>query len=124
MFGYALNATSGTPIYRQLVDQTKQLVASGHVQAGERLPSVRAVASELGINPMTVSKAYSLLEKDGVVARHRGLGMVVAENALDASDALRLQADALVEAAHRLGLARRAVDEAVARAWRVAEENP
>ena len=94
------------------------------MQAGERLPSVRAVASELGINPMTVSKAYSLLEKDGVVARHRGLGMVVAENALDASDALRLQADALVEAAHRLGLARRAVDEAVARAWRVAEENP
>ena len=114
---YSLSSASGTPIYRQLVDQTSQLVASGRLGVGDLLPSVRSVAAELGVNPMTVSKAYSLLEREGVVARRRGMGMVVARNTLDASDAIRPQADALVSAARRLRLTRKGVAEAVDTAW-------
>ena len=114
---YSLSSASGTPIYRQLVDQTSQLVASGRLGVGDLLPSVRTVAAELGVNPMTVSKAYSLLEREGVVARRRGMGMVVAENRLDAADAIRPQADALVSAARRLRLTRKGVADAVDTAW-------
>src|SRR5687768_11087288 len=70
---------SGVPIYRQLMDQLRAQVAGGRVAAGEFLPSVRQVAEELQVNPMTVSKAYSLLERDGVVELVRGQGMRVKE---------------------------------------------
>jgi len=69
---------SGLPIYRQLVDQVLRHVASGRVRVGDFLPSVRQVALELEVNPMTVSKAYSLLERDRVVELVRGQGMRVA----------------------------------------------
>ena len=72
---------SGVPIYRQLMDQLKAQVAGGRLAAGEFLPSVRQVAEELQVNPMTVSKAYSLLERDGVVELVRGQGMRVKETA-------------------------------------------
>jgi len=72
---------SGVPIYRQLIDQIRAQVAGGRLGAGEFLPSVRQVADELQINPMTVSKAYSLLERDGVVELVRGQGMRVRETA-------------------------------------------
>ena len=72
---------SGVPIYRQLIDQIRAQVAGGRLAAGEFLPSVRQVAEELQVNPMTVSKAYSILERDGVVELVRGQGMRVRENA-------------------------------------------
>ena len=71
--------TGGTePIYKQLVDQLTRLVAGGQLAAGDEKPSVREVATALTINPMTVSKAYSLLESAGVLERRRGVGMAVA----------------------------------------------
>jgi len=73
--------TSPTPIYRQIVEQVHRLVASGQLVPGADLPSVRAVALTHAINPMTVSKAYSLLEAQGVLERRRGLGMLVAATA-------------------------------------------
>lgn len=115
---YSLNAVSGTPIYRQIVDQTCQLVASGQLPPGEHLPSVRAMAADLGINPMTVSKAYSLLERDGVVTRQRGLGMVVEEAKITPAETIRPQALALVEAARRLRLTREDIARAIDLAWR------
>jgi len=78
-FLFRVFPTSGLPLYRQLVDQVLRHAASGRVQPGDFLPSVRQVALELEINPMTVSKAYSLLERDGVVELVRGQGMRVAE---------------------------------------------
>ncbi len=66
------------PIYRQIADQVRRLVAGGQLQAGQALPSVREVAAAHAINPMTVSKAYSQLETEGVLERLRGKGMVVA----------------------------------------------
>ena len=114
---YSLNAVSGMPIYRQIVDQTCQLIASGRLPRGELLPSVRALAADLGINPMTVSKAYSILERDGVVTRRRGLGMVVEQATTTPAETIRPEALALVEAARRLRLSRRDVAAAVDLVW-------
>lgn len=114
---YSLNPASAIPLYRQIIEQTSQLIACGHLQPGEFLPSVRQVAAALGVNPMTVSRAYSLLERDGIVARRRGMGMVVAEQTIGAAEAIRPQAEALVETARRLRMSRRGVADAVDAAW-------
>ncbi len=69
------------PIYRQIMDQVRRLVAGGQLSAGDELPSVREVAAAHAINPMTVSKAYSQLETEGLLVRRRGKGMAVAQQA-------------------------------------------
>ena len=74
---FQVNVSSGVPIYRQLMDQVRVLIASGRLAEGDLLPSVRKVAQDLQVNQMTVSKAYSLLERDGFVERVRGHGMRV-----------------------------------------------
>ena len=66
------------PIYRQILEQLRRLIAGGQLAPGEMLPSVREVATVHAINPMTVSRAYSLAEADGLLERLRGKGMVVA----------------------------------------------
>ena len=68
---------SGVPIYRQVVDQVRAHVVGGRLNGGGFLPSVRQVAEELHVNPMTISKAYSILEREGVVELVRGQGMRV-----------------------------------------------
>jgi len=75
---FQIKPSSGIPIYRQVVDQIQRLVASGALKAGDELPSVRQVAGHFEVNPMTISKAYSLLEAVGVLERVRGKGMIVA----------------------------------------------
>lgn len=74
---FDVNPSSGVPIYRQLIDQVYALIAGGKLQPGDLLPSVRQVAQAAAINPMTVSKAYSRLEADGLVERVRGTGMKI-----------------------------------------------
>jgi len=66
------------PIYRQILEQLRRLIAAGQLAAGERLPSVREVALAHAVNPMTVSRAYGLAEAEGLLERLRGKGMVVA----------------------------------------------
>lgn len=78
---FEIHPSSGVPIYRQLVDQVHALIAGGRLAAGDMLPSVRQVAQAAEVNPMTVSKAYSRLEAEGVVERVRGQGMRVLEAA-------------------------------------------
>ena len=77
-FLFQVFPASGLPIYRQIVDQVRRHAASGRLTPGDFLPSVRQVALELEVNPMTVSKAYSLLERDGLVELVRGQGMRLA----------------------------------------------
>ncbi|MCO7226671.1 GntR family transcriptional regulator [Pleionea sp. CnH1-48] len=72
-----ISPSSGVPIYRQIMEQVRQVIASNHLSPGENLPSVRHLASQLEVNPMTISKAYSLLEAEGLLERQRGKGMVV-----------------------------------------------
>jgi GntR family transcriptional regulator len=69
------------PIYRQIVEQLRRMIAGGQLPPGDLLPSVREVAGRHAINPMTVSRAYSLLEGEGLLERLRGTGMVVAQRA-------------------------------------------
>lgn len=66
---------SNVPLYRQLIDQVYALIAGGHLQPGDRLPSVRQVARLVDVNPMTVSKAYAQLEADGLVQHVAGQTM-------------------------------------------------
>lgn len=76
---FSITTGSSEPIYRQLVEQARRLIAGGQLAPGDAMPSVREVAQALAVNPMTVSKAYGMLEMDGVLARRRGLGMTVAD---------------------------------------------
>jgi GntR family transcriptional regulator len=76
---FEIHPSSGVPIYRQFADQVHALVAGGKLRPGDMLPSVRQVATAAEVNPMTVSKAYSRLEADGVVERVRGQGMRILE---------------------------------------------
>ena len=68
---------SGVPVYRQLVDQVRFQIASGMLRAGSELSSTRALSAELGVNPMTVSKAFVILEQEGLVERRPGLPLIV-----------------------------------------------
>lgn len=68
---------SVVPVYAQLREQVLAALARGDVRRGERLPSVRDVASVLAVNPNTVNRAYTELERDGVVETRRGLGTFV-----------------------------------------------
>ena len=77
---FTLQPTSGVPIYRQLVDQVRRLVASGQLAPGTELPSVREVAAEYTVNPTTISKAYSLLEGEGLLQRNRGKPMTISSS--------------------------------------------
>lgn len=69
------------PIYRQLRDRVVAMVLEGTLKEGEALPSVRQVATEQRINPLTVLKAYQQLADEGLVEKRRGLGMFVAPGA-------------------------------------------
>jgi GntR family transcriptional regulator len=80
-----IDPSSGVPIFRQVVEQFTALAAGGRLRAGDMLPSVRQLATDLQINPMTVSKAYTLLEAAGVVERVRGTGMRITEEAAGAT---------------------------------------
>lgn len=115
MFRFDLQPSSVTPIYRQIADQVARAVAAGSLRAGDELPSVRAVAQQQVVNPMTVSKAYSLLEQQGLVERRRGMGMFVRErDATAGSERLALLQPALEHAAQvsrQLGIS---ADEAIA----------
>jgi GntR family transcriptional regulator len=87
----AIATGSAEPIYRQIAAQLRRLIASGRVVPGEELPSVRDVAGYHAINPMTVSRAYSQLEAEGLLERRRGRGMVVAESRRPQPDRRRLE---------------------------------
>lgn len=77
-YNFTINAGSTEPIYRQLVEQVRRRIASGQLSAGDEIPSVRDLARSLAVHPMTISKAFSLLEGEGLLQRRRGLSMVVA----------------------------------------------
>ncbi len=74
-----IDSSSGVPLWQQVVAQVTRLAVSGGFAPGERLPTVRELATELRINPNTVARAYQELERDGVVETRRGSGTFAAE---------------------------------------------
>jgi len=99
-----------TPIYRQLKDKVIGMMLEGALKAGDPLPSVRQIAAEYQLNPITVSKAYQELVDDNLVEKRRGIGMYVTEGASEkllASERERFLSEewpALLERIRQLGL--------------------
>ena len=104
---FKLNFKSGKPVYLQVVDQVKVAAASGSIQAGEPLPSIRPLAEELRVNRNTVAKAYAELESQGVIETVAGKGCFVSANNSPLKKAVRQELlteeiDAAVIQAHHL----------------------
>lgn len=102
-----LNFKAGKPVYLQLVDQVKSAAASGALQAGEPLPSIRPLAEQLRINRNTVAKAYAELEAQGVIETVAGRGCFLRENNSPLKKEARLkmlaeEIDAAIVQAHHL----------------------
>jgi len=70
---------SGVPIYRQVIRQIRQQIMTEGLKEGGQLETVRELAARLKVNPMTISKAYSFLEVEGLVERKRGIGLFVSK---------------------------------------------
>jgi GntR family transcriptional regulator len=118
---------SGVPVYRQIMDQVKYCVASGVLAAGDRLPSIRAMAKDLHVNPTTIVKAYGELEHEGAIELRHGKGAFVAEGASrmtarEREKALRRLARQLAVEASQMGadepLVLKLVKEEIARTLR------
>ena len=78
-FAFRLDAQSGVPVYRQIIDQVTGGMAAGVLSAGDQLPTVRQVAVDLAINPNTVVRAYRELEIRGVLETQQGTGTFITE---------------------------------------------
>ncbi len=74
-----ISANDGVPIYLQIVQQIKYLVAAGRLAAGEELPAIRVLAEKLLVNPNTVARAYRELETAGIVTKRRTAGTFVSD---------------------------------------------
>lgn len=108
------------PIYEQLVSGIARLISSGQLAADEKLPAVREVAKQMGINPNTVQKSYALLEQSGLIYSIPAKGSYVASST-DTAAALRADAakqlETALETARQSGVTREEAAEAVSRIW-------
>ena len=125
---FILKPHSGVPIYRQLLDQIRRMAASGQLPPGTELPSIRELALQHAINPMTVSKVYTLLEAEGVLERNRGKPMTVAKPARSQSPAakrleqLEPHVEQVALAARQLELTEKDAIKALHDAWEKTDE--
>jgi GntR family transcriptional regulator len=103
-----INQSDGVPLYLQLVNQIKALIATGRLSPDDELPPVRVLAQQLVLNPNTVVRAYRELEMAGLIYKRRGAGTYVSAGATPYTDdecrkLLALRADALLVEARNLG---------------------
>ena len=84
-----ITTNDGVPIYLQIVNQIKYLVASGRLSAGDELPPIRALAEQIVVNPNTVARAYRELELGGMLETHQGTGTFVAKKKPEKNNAER-----------------------------------
>lgn len=106
----AINLADGLPIHRQIANQIRYMVASGILQPGEEVPSIRTLALKLKVSPNTVVRAYQELEAAGVLQKRAGAGTFVAaaRSPLAKQERARIiekRIDALLAEAHQLGYA-------------------
>jgi len=88
-FAFRLDAHSGVPVYRQLIDQVQAAVAAGVLDVGDQLPTVRQVAVDLAINPNTVSRAYREMEIRGTLDTQQGTGTFISDRKVEFSKSER-----------------------------------
>jgi GntR family transcriptional regulator len=115
-----ITSNDGVPIYLQIVNQVKYLVASGRLSPGEELPPIRVLAEQLLVNPNTVARAYRELETAGVVTKRRTAGTYVSQrpSPLDRREQLRIlteRVDALLAEARQMGITTDKVFELIRR---------
>ena len=88
-FEFRLDLASGVPVYRQIIDQVLLAVATGLLQGGRQLPTVRQVAVDLAINPNTVLRAYRELEIRGTISTQQGIGTFITRQRVEMDQAQR-----------------------------------
>jgi len=118
---FTVDPRSGVPLYLQLTEQIKRAVALGMLVPGEQLPTVKALALELTVNPNTVARVYRELERDGVIDTSPGRGSFVrsgagAQSGRAVADVARTAFENAVREAKSLGLSREQSAELMARA--------
>jgi GntR family transcriptional regulator len=118
MFRFRLDGSSGVPPYLQLVHQVRQSLLLGYLREGDRLPTVKEVASDLAINPNTVVKAYRQLEFEGLAGGRPGQGTFITETLAapspDTSEALRVSLQQWLRDAEGAGLSEDAITALIA----------
>lgn len=85
-FLFRLDLHSGVPVYRQIIDQVRGGIASGSLNVGDQLPTMRQLAVDLSINPNTVARAYRELELGGVLETHQGTGTFISAQEIRSGD--------------------------------------
>ena len=83
---FILDPTGGVPFYRQIIMQVEMAIADGRLRTGTQLPTVRALAVDLQINPNTVARAYNELEIRGIVNTQQGTGTFISEKKIELTD--------------------------------------
>ena len=126
---FRVSPNSPVPIYRQLVQQVREAVVCGRLTPGDRLPSLREVASRLVINHLTVKQAYQILEQEGLIETLRGRGTFVRSEATAAlrrrvGEDLDQRLRELAAGAGRAGLSRERFLEMAREAWETSEQAP
>ena len=104
-----LDYRSARPIYAQITDGLRQQIAAGILQPGDKLPSVRELATQLAINPNTIQRAYRELEQGGVIVTLAGKGCFVCADPTDPHAELLDQFDRLTAAILESGISREAL---------------
>ena len=97
----SIDPSSAVPIYQQIAAYIRRAVSAGVYRPGEPVPSLRALALELTVNPNTVQRAYEELEREGLIQARKGLGMFVTE---EGAASARLKSEAAVRASFREGI--------------------
>src|SRR5262245_55100453 len=115
-----ISASDGVPIYQQIVQQIKNLVASGRLAPGEELPPIRVLAEQLLVNPNTVARAYRELGTAGVLTNRRTAGTFVADSAAvrareQCLEILTARADALLTEARQMNIGTEEILELIKR---------
>lgn len=118
----SVDPSRALPVYEQVREQIRRMVAAGTLTPGTRLPTIRQLAADLGLAKGTIERAYELLEGDAVVERHGRSGTYVADVTVSTSNEVRVglehAAEALVIVSRQLGADEDAAVEALRTAWR------
>lgn len=122
MYRIIVDVKSRKPIYEQLVESVKASVVQGFMDPDEPLPSVRQLAGELAINPNTIQKAYTELERQGIVYSVPGKGSFVSSDVKEVKDSHKNEIlsciEELAERARESGISKEEIIEAINKLWR------